>query len=149
MFGPQGQFTVRPNMGDLMTDKNLFFKADPYCVFLFGDQRAMSSVCKKGGKRPIWNDAIIFKRTAEENLLVQLWDKDKLSKDDLIAEGSLKVTNLFEPGVHQTSIDLFCKGKLIGKLLIETEFTPGLKVMPQATDVLLSSQPMTTSGNRF
>jgi len=50
-----------------------------------------------------------------------------LSKDDLICEGSMKITNLLVSGPQASSIDLYAKGKLIGKLMIETEFSLGVK----------------------
>ena len=133
MYGNNGRLIIRPSKAELRTDKNIIFKADPYCVFYFGTQKQRTAACKKGGKHPIWNDTIIFDRTSESSLIVQLWDKDVLSKDDFICTGSIDITNLLKSeAVQPVTIDLYNKGEFIGKLFAEVEWSAfEMKSMPQ------------------
>ena len=135
-----GQLTIRPHYADLKTDKNFFFKADPYCVFILGNQVLKTTPCKKGGKNPIWNDVVIFERTTEEALIIQLWDRDRITKDDFICEGSIEISPIPKAGVQSHTIDLYNKGVLIGKLYMDIEWDASIKPMPLTTNEKVSGE---------
>lgn len=149
MIGTAGKIIIKPSMAELKTDKTIIFKADPYCVFFLGNQKLRTSACKKGGKHPIWNDALIFERTTEDILIVQIWDKDIISKDDFICEGSINVSNLLKSGVQSLTIDLYNKGIFIGKLFMEFEFVTPQKTMPQNISGPIYSETHIQSTSKF
>lgn len=142
-----GRICIRANSAELKKDKNIIFKADPYCVFYFGNQVLKTQPCKKGGKHPAWEETIIFERTTEQILIVQLWDKDIITKDDFIGEGSIDIVSFLVPGNQSVSIDLFHKGECIGKLFVQIEFIPQ-KNVPQTFGTAYGTQPLST-GNKF
>lgn len=129
MISKAGTFAFKPVMAELKTNKNIF-KADPYCVITMGAQKKRT-IPSKNGKKPTWNETLIFDRTSEEILSVQLWDKDHFSSDDFIAEGSVGIDFCFKTGNQQVWIDLYSKGELVGKLLMECEVTKHANPMAQ------------------
>lgn len=126
-----GKLILTPRMADLKSDKNIIFKADPYCVFLLGDQRKVTTPCKSGGTNPSWEtDVVTFDRTIEELLVVQIWDSDLLSKDDFLCEGCINILNFIQTGGKQSiTIELFSKGELWGRLLLDIAFEPEQKIV--------------------
>lgn len=127
MIQGHGKIGIKPQMAELKTDKNIVFKADPYCVLLLGNQKRVTKPCKSGGNKPMWDETVVFERSNEEILTIQLWDKDLVSKDDFIATGMLNICQLCKAGTKAVWIDLFSNGEPIGRLLVETEFAPFMK----------------------
>ena len=125
MYGTTGKLIIRPNMADLKTDKSFIFKADPYCCFFLGEHQMQKTIpCHNGGKHPLWNDVLEFDRENETTLSVQIWDRDRITKDDFICAGTLDISQLLISGVQSHAIDLYNKGVFIGKLFIEMEWQP-------------------------
>ena len=139
MLKTTGTLIIRPNVAELKTDKNIVFKADPYCVFTFGNQKKTTSPCKRGGKYPIWNETFIFERTEEDVLKVQLWDKEYLLSDDFLAEGEVSMVTMLKSGTQSIWVDLFRKGVLLGRLLLETEYTASMVDVAQSNGVANAS----------
>ena len=81
-----GNLTITPFSATLIRDTDYFDKMDPYVVLKLGAIIWKSPICHGGGKNPAWAGASTsFKRTNEDLLTVELWDKDNASNDDMIA----------------------------------------------------------------
>ena len=118
-----GTITVRPIEAKLYRDVELFRKMDPYCLITLGIHTIKGSICKKGGKRPFWDDIIIFRGTPDSNIVIQLMDKDTLTSDDLIGVCEIDLQEVDEEGKIAKWYELHYKKKLAGEILIETTFT--------------------------
>ncbi|RZC91052.1 hypothetical protein C5167_028884 [Papaver somniferum] len=79
----------------ILKDTDLIGKMDPYVVIKFGDQKRKSTVCKKQGKTPVWNEKLKFNveyagyirdEHPKYKLKFKIMDKDRFSKDDFIGE---------------------------------------------------------------
>ena len=149
MLSMSGKLILKPNMAELKHDGGFFFKADPYCVLILGDQQKQTMACKSGGKHPVWDDIIEFDRVTEDILTVQIWDKDLLTSDDFICEGAIGVDILLQPGIQNVCIDLHKKGKFMGKLMMETEFIPSMKPQLFTGGPMYGEMPMGHHHHKF
>jgi Ca2+-dependent lipid-binding protein len=82
-----------------------------------------SSVAKKQGKYPSWDDSLSFQLHSDNIFKVVVWDKDTLSKDDFVAEGSLCIDST-KSGKDSQNVSLTYKGKPAGQIFFDIEFTP-------------------------
>ncbi len=60
-----------------------------------GEEEHKSEVCKNGGVAPHWNDTFSFS-SKEAIMRIQLYDKDKIGKDDLIGEGTCNLGKIYK-----------------------------------------------------
>lgn len=95
-------------------------------MLYYGGDRRQSIVRENGGKHPIWGQELGFQRTIDTFLRVEVWDKDKYTKDDLIGEGQLNLAPLLmfgTPGPFSQCVELlYKKGKKAGWLNMEVMF---------------------------
>jgi len=117
-----GSLIVRPIEAKLYRDVELFRKMDPYCILTLGDQTVKGTICKKGGKRPFWDDIIIFRGTQHPVCTLELMDKDTLTSDDLIGVCEIDLQEVEEETKVTKWYELHYKRKLAGEILIETTF---------------------------
>lgn len=149
MFGTSGQLIIKPNMIELKKDRDLIFKAAPYCIFCFGSQKKITDHCKEGGeKNPLWEEVLVFERTTEETLTVQLWDREHINPDDFICEGTINITHLLKSGAQSVYMDLYKKCEFFGKLFMETDFTSSSKIV-ELTGPLYSESNHLYVNNKF
>ena len=81
-----GNITITPFSATLTRDTDFFDRMDPYVVLKLGTSNWKSPICHGGGKNPSWTGAMIsFRKTNEDLLTIELWDKDNVSNDDMIA----------------------------------------------------------------
>ena len=70
-------------------------KSDPYCVLKVADNEKKTKVidCTLN---PIWNQTFYFdiKSYSTNELLIKIFDKDKLSKDDLLFQWIIPINKL-------------------------------------------------------
>ncbi|RZC77339.1 hypothetical protein C5167_001476 [Papaver somniferum] len=92
----------------ILKDTDLIGKMDPYVVIKFGDQKRKSTVCKKQGKTPVWNEKLKFNveyagyirdEHPKHKLKFKIMDKDRFSKDDFIGELTIYVDDLLAQGM--------------------------------------------------
>ena len=126
-----GKLLVRPLTAQLAHDKDLLGKMDPYCVLVVGGQTFKSSVAKSGGKTPSWTDTLTFTINNDQVLIVRLFDKDRFSKDDYIAECAVPLAEVYQKRNLTNWYNVSNKGKLEGKIMICCEFVPNATGMNQ------------------
>ena len=71
-------------------------RADPYCVIKFGT-RVLKSTVKKRTRSPVWNEEfrlLVSETELNYDLIVELWDWDRISANDLIGSTSLCIAPL-------------------------------------------------------
>lgn len=74
-----------------------------------------SPVCHGGGKNPNWpNASTCMRRTNEDVVYIEVWDKDNASSDDMIAQGVFPVAKVEKGGKTTDWINLTYKGKDAG-----------------------------------
>jgi len=81
------------------------------------------SVCKKGGKHPVWDEAMALKLNNEPVFVLELMDKDTLTADDMIGVCEIDLQETIEEGRAAKWYELHYKRKLAGEILIETIYS--------------------------
>ena len=120
----QGKLIVRPQTAQLAKNKDFLRKQDPYIKAQLGAQHFQTSVSKKGGKTPAWTDAFTFNINNDQTLVLHMFDKDKLSKDDFIGECTIPLNEVYQKRSLSNWYNIHNKGQLMGKLLVTFEFMP-------------------------
>jgi Ca2+-dependent lipid-binding protein, contains C2 domain len=124
----EGTLIVKPLTAKLTRNTETFGKMDPYCKVIIGQNFYQTAVHKDGGKNPGWNTTLTFKITNEDVIAVEVWDKDDLTKDDLVGTGSLSVSKVTSnKNKFSDWIPLTYKGKSAGSVLLDIEFIPADK----------------------
>ncbi|XP_006644991.1 elicitor-responsive protein 1 isoform X1 [Oryza brachyantha] len=80
-------------------------KIDPYVVVQYRSQERKSSVARDQGKNPSWNEVFKFQinstaATGQHKLFLRLMDRDTFSRDDLLGEATIDVTDLISLGME-------------------------------------------------
>lgn len=120
-----GNLIIKPLSGKLTRDTETFGKMDPYVKVIMGSQKEKGPVAKDAGKFPGWNCVMNMRRSAEEIISFEVWDKDSASSDDLVGNGILAFSKILQSKNHFNSwIPLTYKGKNAGELLVDIEFFP-------------------------
>ena len=119
-----GTLIVKPQYARLTHDTDTFSRMDPYCTVKIGSQSQSTKVCEKGGKNPNWGTASFsFRITSEDIVNIEVWDKDLISKNDLIGEGSLAIPTIISGGPNcSLNCPLFYKGKAAGEVYLQFEW---------------------------
>ena len=126
-----GHLTVRPMSAKLTRNTEFFGSMDPYCIVSLGECKQRTRVADSAGKYPHWQDQFIFRRTTEEQLFFAVWDKDTVSADDLVGEGSMLLRNAFQAvGVWDGWIDLAYRGRKAGSLRCQISWAPDQAGIP-------------------
>jgi hypothetical protein len=117
-----GTFVFKPIEANLTHDTDLIGKMNPYCAFNVGNVRIKSQVCNKGGKHPHWNDCVTIPSSGEPTAVVDLMDKDKLTKDDTIGTFTIDLQEVQNRGSISKWYPLFYKNRPAGEILMEASF---------------------------
>ncbi|KAI3943668.1 hypothetical protein MKW92_026161, partial [Papaver armeniacum] len=92
----------------ILKDSDLIGKMDPYVVIKLGHRKRKSSVCKRQGKTPVWNENLKFDveyagdirdEHPQYKLNFKIMDKDRFSKDDFVGELTIYVDDLLAQGM--------------------------------------------------
>jgi len=119
-----GTITFRPIEANLTHNTDLIGKMNPYCAFIVGDNIFRGQVCKKGGKHPHWDDAVTIPFTNASQVIVEVMDKDRFSRDDNIGSFMINLNEL-QSGGGSRWYPLTYKNKPAGEILLETSFAGG------------------------
>ena len=120
----QGTLIVRPICGRLTRDTDFFTKMDPYCVVALGSQKQKTRVAVSAGKTPNWQDQLVFKKTFEDSLKIEVWDYDSNSRDDLVGEGYVTVQRVTSTPNWEDWVEVVHKGRKAGDIKLSVTFTP-------------------------
>jgi len=116
-----GNFIFKPIEAKITHDLHWFTKMDPYCVFITGDKRINSEVCKKGDRNPHWEDIITIDSPVESKILVEVMDKTTFS-DGNIGTSNIDLEEIESQGKISKWYPLTFKENPAGEILIESAF---------------------------
>jgi len=119
-----GTFIIRPIEANLTHNTDLLSKMNPYCALKVGGSSFTGQVCKSGGKHPVWNDSITIPATNEQTAIVELMDKDRITKDDSIGGFMLNLQEVASQGQVSKWYPLSHKNKPAGEILLECIYQP-------------------------
>jgi Ca2+-dependent lipid-binding protein len=81
-----GNLHIKFNCAKLSRDTETFGKMDPYVVLKIGSQVFKTDIHNDGGKFPSWKNEFNAQLQGNESVVIQVWDKDSASSDDLVGE---------------------------------------------------------------
>jgi len=119
-----GNIVIRPLTAKLVRSTEFFGKMDPLVKVLVGTHYQRTGIARKGHKNPGWETELTLRRSMEDIIHFEVWDRDIL-KGDLIGSGDLSFNKIFQLGNRVNGwIPLYYKGKEAGDLLIDVLFIP-------------------------
>jgi Ca2+-dependent lipid-binding protein len=96
----------------------------PYVKVTLGSEWKTTVAAKRQHMNPIWDQSLHFRFHGEPTIFFEVWNKEHITKDDLVAAGSMVLSNLMDQrNIHQW-VPLFYKEKDAGSLLVELNFFP-------------------------
>jgi len=140
-----GNLTIRVLSAQLTHNTDKFRRMDPYVKATFGSHVQMTMVAQDAGKHPSWNQELVFRRMTEDILTLEVWDKDKTTRDDLVGSCTVAFATIQKKGYKINEwLELSYKGRSAGQLLVEMSFVPdGYGIHGQTMGM---QQPMMTTG---
>ena len=114
-----GTIVFKPIEANLTHNTDFIKKMNPYCAFIVGSKRINSQISKHGGKHPHWNDAVTVPYTNESKIMVELMDKDRITKDDLVGSFMVDLPEIEAQGQSSRWYPLYYKNKPAGEILME------------------------------
>lgn len=97
-------------------------KIDPYVIMTCGLREYRSSVDKKGDHYPTWSEYFDLKGVVDKTMIVKVFDKDAVTRDDFIGEGVVYIGDVIQSGVRTQNWINLSKGNLdAGRLLVICE----------------------------
>jgi len=117
---------------------------DPYVKVIIGTTFQKTPIAKKQHLTPNWDCEFIFELTGVEDLILfEVYDKDLITKDDLIGSGSIAISS-FNNNIFNQWIPLTFKGRDAGALLVEMRIAP---TSGKGTLLTATQSPILTGGN--
>ena len=120
----QGTFIIKAKSAKLIRDTESFGKMDPYCVIKIGNTTLKTTVKDDAGKTPVWEETFKFKAQVGDIVNFEVWDKEKIKKDDIIGSGSFSITQLHVNNKNEFEQDIYYEKKKAGVVFLEFEFIP-------------------------
>jgi Ca2+-dependent lipid-binding protein len=143
---PENIIFIKPLNAKLQRDTESFGKMDPYCVITMGSNKLQTKVAEDGGKAPVWNDVLSFKRINEDKIIIEVWEKDGVS-DDIIGTGSLVISQIINKKVKiNETVKIEFKNKPAGTVSLEidaTKYNPDYKDGMKESVVKVKTQKIT------
>ena len=121
--------TVRPLRAEITKDLDWGFwnKMDPYCVIQCDGQSQRTQAAIGKGKRPTWQDALIFRiGPNSQSLTINVWDKDFMSSDDYIGQALVPLLSLSATGRISTSFPLYKHNAPVGTIWVDITASGGM-----------------------
>jgi len=118
-----GTFIFKPIEANLTHDTDWIGKMDPYCIYLANNKRIKGSVCKDGGKHPIWNDSTSVSFDDDQPAcVVELMDKEKILPDDSIGTFVVDLKEIRNKGSVSRWYPVYHRNKPAGEILFEAAY---------------------------
>jgi len=140
-----GTLIFKPIEAKLTHNTDFFTKMNPYCAFTVGGKRIKGQVCKKGGKAPHWNETVTIPITDESNILIEVMDKDKITKDDHIGSFEFNLQEIESLGQIKRWFPLVYKKKSAGELQMEVIFERSDQEIIPEPEVIPSKEQLVQS----
>jgi len=103
----------------------LFNKLDPYVQFDYNGQTFKTDVSRNSGSKPVWNNDFTLDTRGNEEVDFVMYDRDRLSADDFIAQSHLSVNDIVQKRINSPHIaNLNNCGNTVGTLTICFEYNP-------------------------
>lgn len=101
-----------------------FNKMDPFCRLEYKEQTFKTKVLQGAGKTPKWNETFNFDvKYIGDDLRLFILDEDTVSSDR-VGEATIKFASLCLNGGIDEWFEIQHKGKLAGKVHLQSKFTP-------------------------
>ncbi len=125
--------TVRPLNAQLTRDTEMFGKMDPYVKITHGNTVVKSQVNEDGGKTPKWNDSLQMPFYNNQNIVIEVYDKEKVGTDKIIGDGILMADQVIQQPNGHFQISLTHDRKSTGTINVSVQligqpqkYVPGL-----------------------
>jgi len=119
-----GQLVIKPVSAKLTYDTEFFGRMDPYAKITIGSNCFKTGVALDQGKNPNWQDSFTARVNGEQTMMIELWDKDDVSRDDFIAEAQVNIAEIYQRRNTSNWYPVHRKGKSAGNIMILLEFYP-------------------------
>jgi hypothetical protein len=117
-----GNLVIRPLEANLTHSTELLGKMSPYLKIILGNESKCTNPAKKAHKNPSWDQELVFRYHGEQTMRCEIWDKDKITKDDLVGYGTFDLGNFIRTGQFMGDVPLFFKDKDAGFLRLSMNF---------------------------
>lgn len=139
---------VKPLAAQLTHDTEHIGKMSPYVVAILGYQIRTSNVASRAGKTPGWDMELGFRYRGEDILYFEVWQKDKITRDDLIGTAEFALSNLFFSNFKSSLwLPLKFKTRPAGHILVDIEFFPDGDKTELYKNVCTAFQALDYTGN--
>jgi len=85
-----------------LKDEDVIGKSDPYIKLILDEKNAQSTSTKKGDLNPTYNETFTFNIDGQKEFKIEVWDKDTITKDDLIGVATVSLSHAFSKGYEDT-----------------------------------------------
>ena len=119
-----GTLVVRPQSGKLTINTERFGKMDPYVKVACGGNHSQTAVAHDQHQTPTWSDSFVYKVTGEQTLTIQVFEKDNLTKDDLLGEATIQLNDVYATKNVSKWFEIKKAGAVSGQVLMSFEFYP-------------------------
>ena len=97
---------------------------DPFAVLELGKQKYETQVINGGGKKPVWNEKVIFEVDGtSQALTVSVLDKDPYSSD-YNSGSTILLQDLCKPNAVDAWFNLEYQNKVVGKIRLSAKWIP-------------------------
>jgi Ca2+-dependent lipid-binding protein len=142
-----GNLIIRPISAKLTHNTEHISKMSPYVRISVGNEINQTVPAKKEHLNPTWDSELCFRLNNNDLINIEVWQKDTLSKDDLIGSATLSVSTFADKGFFSGWVPLIFKDLPAGELLLEARFFPDQGLSGQNIGMQKMSQP--TSGLNY
>jgi len=87
---------IRIVSGSELKNPNWTGKADPYVVVKHGDATYKTAYKSGAGKAAHWNETFEMRADRFNPIMLECWDKDTLSSDDLIGKTQIDMSSIYD-----------------------------------------------------
>ncbi|EZG67250.1 C2 domain protein [Gregarina niphandrodes] len=89
-------------------------RRDPYLIGTMGDQKFHTSAVNNNGKNPLWDQTFALPYNGEPTIEMEIYDRDRMRKDDLMGTGRIQLDILQIQNFIQYDVPIEKRGKPAG-----------------------------------
>lgn len=107
----------------LKAGQSMYGKADPYVKLTVGTQIFSSNPHVGGGTNPVWNADHAFDISTEKEMLIEVYDKEKVGNDKFMGYKRVGIVDWIASGSFSGDIDITDKSERpVGKVNLSAKF---------------------------